>query len=258
MSTLLRRQSTWILTCAAFAILVVVLSAQVPRQTSRTSPQGHTLVSKQDEQGSKPKRKYGYARRVSGIKVEAIRNLDEEDWVEKLEVEIKNISDKPIYYIRLVLMLNEIKVAPTFDPLHFVYKFGNSRHINLGSLAEPEDEFIKPGDSLIIKIPQNQVEGWDRLKSEQRFPPITNIEFYFELINFGDGTGYFGGEPRSHKPQRVSISNPRTWEVKEGGQQAPFFHPITTHFRAETSSPASRSAARALLTRPSSPSPRRR
>lgn len=215
MSTFFRRRSTWLLTIAAFAILVAVLIAQVPRQANSTSPQERTLAPKQDEQGNKPKRKYGYARKVSGIKVVAIRNLDEEDWVEKLEVEIKNISDKPIYYIRLVLIVDEIKPAPTFYPLNFVYKFGNSRHINLGSLAEPEDEFVRPGESLILKIPQSQVEGWSRLKAEQSFPPVTKIEFYFELINFGDGTGYFGGEPRSHRPKRASLTSLKTYRVED-------------------------------------------
>lgn len=197
MSTFLKHRSTWLLTIAAFAILVAVLIAQVPRQTSRTLPQERTLVSKQEQQEDKRKRKHRYARKISGIKVVDIRNLQEDDWVEKLEVEIKNISDKPIYYIRLAIIVDEIKPAPNFYPLNFVYRFGNSRHINLGSLAEPEDESIKPGESLVIKIPQDQVEGWNRWKAEQNFPPVTKVQFYFELVNFGDGTGYFGGEPSS-------------------------------------------------------------
>jgi hypothetical protein len=208
MITFLKHRSTWLLTIAAFAILVAVLIAQVPRQTSRTLPQERTLVSKQEQQEDKRKRKHRYARKISGIKVVDIRNLQEDDWVEKLEVEIKNISDKPIYYIRVAIIVDEIKPAPNFYPLNFVYRFGNSRHINLGSLAEPEDESIKPGESLVIKIPQDQVEGWNRWKAEQNFPPVTKVQFYFELVNFGDGTGYFGGEPSSHKPKRAALTTP--------------------------------------------------
>ncbi|HYE73738.1 MAG TPA: hypothetical protein VEF04_10415, partial [Blastocatellia bacterium] len=97
---------------------------------------------KKAEQDTTPKRKYRYKRKVSGIKVVEIRHLEDEDWVEKLEVEIKNISDKPIYYIRFSITLDEIHLPPTYYPFGFTKIFGNDRHMNPGSLAEPDDESI--------------------------------------------------------------------------------------------------------------------
>jgi hypothetical protein len=206
MSTFLKHRSTWLLTIAAFAILVAVLIAQVPRQTRPPSLQGRAMLpgkTQETQQRNTPKRKYELKDSIKGIKF-AVRNLESDDWVEKLEVEIKNISDKPIYYIRIAARLHEVKPPPYYNILSFDMRFGNKRHLNIGSLAEPGDESIKPGESLVLKIPEGQVQGWNKMKSEQEYPPITRVEFYVATINFGDGSGYKGSELRTRKPVRVS------------------------------------------------------
>jgi hypothetical protein len=195
-------------TCAALGALLALLPAQAPLQAYGRLRQENPLPPSQPQQGDTPKRKYEYRSKVSGIKVVDIRNLQADEWVEKLEVEVKNISDKPIYYILLWVVVDEAKGPPSYLPLGFNIKYGNLRHLNIGSLAEPEDEFIKPGESLILKIPNSQVRGWNSRKSEYKYPPITRVEFYFETINFGDGTGYFAGKPHSSTPRRVSSITP--------------------------------------------------
>src|SRR5437764_10501428 len=46
------------------------------------------------------------------LKVKEVRNLQkEEDWFRDLEIEVKNISDKPIYFIYLIIKFPDIEAT---------------------------------------------------------------------------------------------------------------------------------------------------
>lgn len=204
MSLLKQGRWTYALLGLVFLFSLVALAYRVPKKAYEKILPIKAASQKKSLQDDTGKRKYEYKQSVKGIKVVEIRNLQSDNWAEDLEIEIKNTSEKPIYYIRLVLTLNEIKLPPNYYPLGFIIKYGNDRHINVGSLAEADEPSIKPGENYVLKIPMDQIEGWKRKQAEYNPPPVTRVELYFNVINYGDGTGYLGEKPQSNPPKKRS------------------------------------------------------
>src|SRR5207244_2093875 len=109
-----------------------------------------------------------------GVKLVEIRNFQKESWVHDLEIEIKNISKKPIYYIEIFLKLPEVQYPPRFV---FELEYGNSKLINNDRLAGPEDVPIYQDEKFIFKIPKTQAQGFERMASKYNFPAITKMIF---------------------------------------------------------------------------------
>lgn len=150
---------------------------------------------------SSNQRRLAYRHKVNGIKIVDVRNFKSDNWVEELEIDVKNISDKPIYYILLWVRVDEVKWPPRNFPVAFQLEYGSRPLLNVGDLAGPDDISLKPGESYTFKIPEKQIKNWNEKKKEMgdSFPAITEIELYVQMVNFGDGTGYFGGQYESRK-----------------------------------------------------------
>ena len=43
------------------------------------------------------------------VKVTAVRNLGEESWLERLEIEVRNVSDKPVYFLVVLMVFPDLK-----------------------------------------------------------------------------------------------------------------------------------------------------
>lgn len=130
-----------------------------------------------------------------------VRNLQNEKWWRDLEIEVKNISDKPIYSIRLIVGLPDTgsrrSDSPMTDGMWGVsLKYGRPELGDVARRAEPTDVSIKPGESYVFKIPENvQTTFSKRSETETK-----RVVLQVEIVNFGDGTGIVaGGVPVSHK-----------------------------------------------------------
>jgi hypothetical protein len=140
------------------------------------------------------------------VRVKQVRNLQkEEDWFRDLEIEVENISRTPIYFISLIIEFPNIEAAPpqprpdgttpTRSSTGFMLTFGADRLMNLRELAAPDDPHIKPGETHIFTIPQSRVLGLEYMRRERNLPPqaTDRIDVEFNIISFGDGTGFMGG-----------------------------------------------------------------
>ena len=144
------------------------------------------------------------------VLVKEIRNLNKgDDWYRELEIEVKNISRRPIYYISLGLEFPNIPPdtppftapppradgsMPARGTTGFSVDYGASRLSDLRVLAGPDDVPIKPGESYVFKIPEARVRGIEWMNQNMNLPPDAwkQIELSLDLISFGDGTGYMG------------------------------------------------------------------
>jgi hypothetical protein len=131
-----------------------------------------------------------------------IKNLQSKTWHKDLEIEVKNISDKPIYFILAYLVFLDDKVADGEVGIRLT--FGKRENIQIIQLADPGDPQIEPGEVYVFTIPEpfrTNFEG-----RHKRYPNLDkNLLLRFAVISFGDGTGFEVGEPRDFRGRKVSV-----------------------------------------------------
>jgi hypothetical protein len=145
------------------------------------------------------------------LKVKEIRNLQkEENWFRDLEIEVENISDKPIYYIGLIIEFPDIHPS-LFDPTSPAnattgvwLAFGPPRLGDVKNLATPDDISLKPGETYVFKMTEGWALGFESIKKTKNLPPqaMDKLDLEFEVISFGDGTGYISGERRVYPKKK--------------------------------------------------------
>lgn len=194
-------------------IFVFFLCLLVLPNTQQASPQTQTSRQSNDpdptrQQPTERKRKESYTHRIPPeIKVK-IRNLQSDDWPKDLEVEIQNVSSKPIHFIFIYLSLPELRIDGKGESLNL--QAGDSRFTKQGEVAGGDDvPVIKAGETVILKIPEKQVENLPKLLAERGIPfTVTEVVFDLAALSFGDDTGYMGSRPYSYKKERQSPKSP--------------------------------------------------
>ncbi|MGB7923010.1 MAG: hypothetical protein WCF57_07175 [Pyrinomonadaceae bacterium] len=132
------------------------------------------------------------------VEVKEIKNLQKaEHWFRDMGVVVKNISDKPIYFIHLVVIFPDILPpagAPGNSAVGFSLTYGRLELGLLWNLANPQDVAIKPGESHLFTIPEGYATGFEHMKKTWGFSPeqTNKIKIQFNTISFGDGTGFEG------------------------------------------------------------------
>lgn len=141
--------------------------------------------------GVKPKDSIGPTERIIEdqipphlpIKIE-FENLDTEPLLSNLEIKVTNTSKKPIYYLRLGIILPDV-LSSTGDQIAFSLRYG--RIIDFEEAVRPEDVPILPGESYVFKTPEPYLS-----KLKPRHSEIRRVFLFFQMINFGDKTGFWG------------------------------------------------------------------
>lgn len=154
------------------------------------------------------------------VEVHEVRNLQSENWFRDLEIEVKNISDKPIYFIALAIEFPDIPAGPppTDRPYSrsatgFNLKYGRPELGDVKMLATSEDIAIKPGETYVFTIPEGRVLGLENMTRRMNLPPeaTNNIAFRFLTISFGDGTGFEGSGPGGKRITETSLNDKRDY-----------------------------------------------
>ena len=147
---------------------------------------------------------------------EKVKDLSNENWLADLEIEATNTGSKPIYFLYIVLKLPEVKHD---DGIMMAYqlRYGRAELVDILAPVQSDDVPIQPGESTILKVPVNSIAGWKLFKAKRNIPNPKKLKLVFQLINFGDGTGFMRTDgiplPRSKKQ---SLNTP-CQEGKEKG-----------------------------------------
>lgn len=139
--------------------------------------------------------------KIKKEKEQSFKDMKNEKWVREFELELTNTGDRPIYFLYLMLILPETIVAG--NELAFPLVYGRPEIGDIKTKATYEDIPIKPGETYQFKIHPGQVLAWEKaVREEGRLQPH-KVLMHFEILSFGDGTGYAGndGEPLPH-PKR--------------------------------------------------------
>jgi len=141
-------------------------------------------------------------------KPEKLKDAKNEDWLDDMEIEVTNTGTKPIYCLSISLWMPDVR-HENGTMYGFRYKLGRIALVDLGEPIQPDDVPLRPGETVILNPPANNIEGWRSLRKKGRVSNPKKLEFVFQVINFGDGTGFVAptGIPL---PRRRSSNDPRT------------------------------------------------
>jgi hypothetical protein len=131
------------------------------------------------------------------IEIVWVRNLrKKKHWLRDLEIEIRNVSAKPVYHVSFNLFLPDSKDD---RGVHFglYLQFGRSELLDTRERSSANDKPIGPGETVIVKVDRQPWLGYEnhliRSVPEQA---SYKVRMLVVTINFGDGTGFErGGVP---------------------------------------------------------------
>jgi hypothetical protein len=129
-----------------------------------------------------------------------------------LEIEVKNVSAKPIYFMAVYIIFPDEK-GPGGAKTGILLTYGDSKNGNISRYADPQDEHLQPGETHVFTIPEMYRKGLEA--KHKKFPSVMkNILLKFSMINFGDGEGFEAGQIRDlrgkiseHSPPQEQFSN---------------------------------------------------
>lgn len=156
-------------------------------------------------QAAQPERTYEVSERSTpkGVfEIKKVNNLQSASFPQGFEVEVKNISNKPIYYFEVAASLPETG-AP---PLGFRLRYGRQELAIFQDrspvLPEEGDVPILPGESAILVtdtlLRQDIVPRFKDNDAEYAWA-TRRVSMFFQMLSFGDGTGYLLNRPYPSK-----------------------------------------------------------
>ncbi len=135
-------------------------------------------------------------------KEERIRDMKNDQWVRDFELEVTNISDKPIYYLDFFVVIPEV-ISEGGAPVGMPLRYGRMAFMKQATKPLPDDVPIKPGETYTFKISETNQKGWYAHKAVGYMKDPKRIQLVFVHLSFGDGTGFRGttGVPYPHSKQ---------------------------------------------------------
>lgn len=168
------------------AALVLALAFGVAQRNQIAS--GHEAQERKLEQ------------RLFGNVLELVKaeNLEAANFPHGLQLEVKNISAKPIYYIRFQLVLPQIKEqVGTPNDYAFPLSYGNARLGTSQGKVTELDKPLMPGETTTITVGEKLAQGVHNFMAQHSLSAqmcLSQIVLRCNFVNFGDGTSYAGVE----------------------------------------------------------------
>jgi hypothetical protein len=127
-----------------------------------------------------------------------VKNLQSKSWHRDLEIEVKNVSKRPIYFILAYLTFPDDSAPSSVDEVGFSLHYGKPENIMISHLADPEDLHLDPDKTYVFTLPEPERSGFEA--RHKKYPGLDkNLVFTIALVSFGDGTGWQSGEPRDKR-----------------------------------------------------------
>jgi hypothetical protein len=118
-----------------------------------------------------------------------VRNANSKRWAHDIEVEVTNSGDRPIYFLDFYIVLPGIN-GLMGNRVGFWLYYGRTELTDFSTPVLPGDVPLQPGEKYIFKIPESSAKGWDYLREKEGRPEPKVMKLLFQVLNFGDGTGF--------------------------------------------------------------------
>ena len=179
-----RKQTSLVLVLvASFLILIAMTTCAGNKVTATTKPEKVAI-----HQGYQQERTFRLQDfKDNPLAIREVRNLQSDTWYKDLEIEVKNISSKRIYFIFAFLLFPDAPVG--YPEAGVPLEFGERKNLDYHRTPESEDPYVDPGKTVVLTIAQQYTSG---LQSWQENTPETvkRLEFRIAEVRFGDGTGF--------------------------------------------------------------------
>jgi hypothetical protein len=180
-----QRQKLTALQIVLLAAFLVVCGMGIVSSTAQSS--------KQDEREFKDTTPQHLPIKIKIKNAEKVKDLKNENWVRDLEIEVENKSNKPIYFLHILVILDDV-ITENSHPLGFPLTYGRSALADGAALPQSDDVPIKPGATYTFKIPEDLQLGWEGFATRHGLSKAVakKIRIKFQVLSFGDGTGFVG------------------------------------------------------------------
>lgn len=117
--------------------------------------------------------------------------IQENDWLKDLTIDFKNIYDKPITYISLIINFPETHSNGL--PMSYIVKFGV--HPNNANKNNYASEIVLPKEVAQINLSQKSYDALKTFLATRNFTlkDLTEANLAIQTVFFADGTIWFGG-----------------------------------------------------------------
>jgi hypothetical protein len=129
------------------------------------------------------------------------KDLNNPKWLGDFELQVTNTSEKPIYFLEIWLLLPDF-INGDGHPDGFPLRYGRMEFIHFDTLPLPTDQPVKPGETFIFKIREQDRRGWEQHKVRDNMPDPKMVEIKFAQLSFGDGSGFNGTDAKPYPYQR--------------------------------------------------------
>ncbi|HMH44321.1 MAG TPA: hypothetical protein VK557_12605 [Pyrinomonadaceae bacterium] len=139
------------------------------------------------------------------LQIQNVRNLQSANWSTDLEIELKNVSSKPIYFV-----LAYLDFPNHSTPSGIWFEFGSRSNIQVQRLAKADDPHIDPGQTLVLRIAE---QFWAGLRIQDQNSPemFRKLDLHLGVVSFGDRTGFEverASDYRSNPPPVEEVVEP--------------------------------------------------
>lgn len=183
-----------VLLCLIFAYLFLFRGLQYSEASSAVQQESLSERQLVIHEPSMPK---------NAIEITNTRSLQSTNFPSGFEMDIKNISGKPIFYIRFVAVLtNSRPFTPSGRPVGFDLFYGNRRLHAESERAQAGDQSVPPGGTATLRVMESNSRAIS--VKAQRDPDFASegrskIVLVLQSINFGDGTSYLNDKLYKHQ-----------------------------------------------------------
>jgi hypothetical protein len=149
------------------------------------------------------------------LTIRQVKNLQSDTWYKNLEIEVKNISTKPIYSILAYLQFPDDPVP--VGVAGFTVVFGERKYFDLRRVGDLQDPHLNPGDTYVFTIPEKMKKG---LKVQHEKSPnyFNRLELHFGVISFGDGTGFAAEEFSDYRAIKLNPVTNKNHHVSQSSK----------------------------------------
>ncbi len=138
---------------AFFLILIAMTTCAGNKVTATTNPEKVAIG-----QGYQQERTFKLQDfKDSPLATREVRNLQSDTWYKDLEIEVKNISSKRIYFIFAFLLFPDVPVGNGEAGVHL--EFGERKNLDYHRTPESEDSYVDPGKTVVLTIAQQYRSG---------------------------------------------------------------------------------------------------
>lgn len=121
--------------------------------------------------------------------------LQSKDWTTDLRLQVVNVSKLPVYYASMSVIFPDLIWEETGRAYGFGIYYGESRLMDLRSVADATDKPVLPGQTFSLSVPEPVALGLKRFIKNRQVSPdaLRRIELVWQEVSFGDGTGFQAG-----------------------------------------------------------------